>query len=504
MLYAAAAALLHLSTAWRYGYFRDELYFIACSKRLAPGYVDQPPLVAVAAALSAPFGYNLIALRIVPIVSAALTVWLAALLAKELGGGRFARFTAAACTAILPAYLLLGNTLTTTSCEPLSWTLLVYAVVRLCNSGNHRYWLLAAAAFTFGMYGKYSMLLFAISLLLALLCTPQRSLLYSKWFAVSVGISVIVLLPNLAWQAQHSWPFVSVVMGDFAHRHPFQTGVSLEYMDFRQNAVAFITEQLVYTNPAIACVWVAGALLTAYHRDYRRYRFIGLAFMYVLASAVALEAKGYYIIGVYAGLLAAGGVAVERLVPRTFARALVMTAVFVPALLTLPLALPVLPVDDLIAYTRALRLTGQNGTPARLIQPVYAEEFGWEGLARSVAGVYNALPADVRSRTAVFADTYGDAGALDFFGPRFGLPAVISSQNSYYLWGTRGYDGRTMIVVGATQIERIRRLYRSVRLVRTYANAYKWVVEGPAPIFLCTDPIAPLPQLWPKLRWYGA
>ncbi|HZZ66110.1 MAG TPA: glycosyltransferase family 39 protein [Candidatus Baltobacteraceae bacterium] len=504
MPYALAAFLLHAATAWRYGYFRDELYFIACSKRLAFGYVDQPPLVALAAWLSAPFGYNLIALRLLPMIAAALTVWLAANLARELGGRSFAQFAAAAFAALLPAYLLLGNTLTTTSFEPLSWTLLIYAIVRLCNSGDERYWLLAAAAFTFGMYGKYSMLLFAVSVLLALLCTPQRTVLYSKWFAGSAALSLLLLLPNIVWQGAHGWPFVCVVIGDFEHRHAFQTGVSLEYTDFRQNALAFVTEQLVYSNPALACVWIGGALLTAFHVQYRRFRFLSLAFVFVLVFAIVLEAKGYYIIGVYAALLAAGAVAIERLVPQPAARALIVTPIFLLALVTLPLALPVLPVNRLIAYTRVLHLTGQDGTPPRLIQPVYAEEFGWDGLARSVAGVYDALPPIVRRRTAVFADTYGDAGALDFFGPRYGLPPAISSQNTYYLWGTRGYDGRTMIVVGATQIERIRRLYRHVRLVTTYGNAYKWVVEGPAPIYLCTEPIAPLPQIWPELRWYGA
>jgi hypothetical protein len=110
----------------------------------------------------------------------------------------------------------------------------------------------------------------------------------------------------------------------------------------------------------------------------------------------------------------------------------------------------------------------------------------------------------VRARTGVFADTYADAGALEFYGARYGLPPVISAQNTYYLWGTQRYDGKTLIVVGASQSDLVRQLYRNVKLVATYGNPYKWVVEGPTPIYVCTDPIAPLPQLWPRLKWYGA
>ena len=170
----------------------------------------------------------------------------------------------------------------------------------------------------------------------------------------------------------------------------------------------------------------------------------------------------------------------------------------------MPLLLPILPVEQFIAYSQRLGLTGRDATPPRLIQPIFAEEFGWERLARDVAAVYFSLPEPERADAAVYADTYGDAGALDFYGPRYGLPAAISSQNSYYLWGTRGYDGKVLIAIGATRIDLLRKFYRSVSLVRTSTEPYKWIVEGPAPIYLCRFPVAPLSEIWPYLRWYGA
>ena len=502
--FALAALLAHLSTSARYGYFRDELYFIACAKHLAWGYVDQPPLVAFAAWLSAPFGYNVVALRALPVLAAALTVWLCARIARELGGGTFAQALAALAALLLPAYLLLGNTLTTTSFEPLSWTLLCYALVRLVRTGDERYWLGAGAAFAFGMYGKYSMLLLAAALFAGLLLTTQRRLLWSGWFAAGAALALALISPNAWWQAAHGWPFAQVVSGDFAHRHAFNTGLQLEYRNFAQNAGAFLLEQIVYTNPFSVPIWLAGFIALACSPRLRELRFLAIAYAVLLVLAIWLEAKGYYVIGIYAVLLAAGSTVAERALRTGAARTSAVAAFLLLTLPFVPISLPVLPITSFIAYSRALHLTGQNGTPAHVIQPVYAEEFGWNELARHVAHVYDALPPDVRARTGIFADTYADAGALDLYGPRYGLPPAISAQNTYYLWGTHGYDGRTLIVVGATQAALIGRFYRHMTMAATYGHPYKWIVEGPTPIYICTDPVAPLSRIWPQLRWYGA
>jgi hypothetical protein len=300
----------------------------------------------------------------------------------------------------------------------------------------------------------------------------------------------------------HGWPFVEVLRGDLAHRPAFENGMALEYLGFANNAKFFALEQLLYTNPLAAPVWLAGAIAPFRLATLRDLRFISVAYLIVFIAAVALEAKGYYIIGIYAVLLAVGAVAIERIA--LWVRVLFVAALVVEAGAALPLSLPILPVGGLVAYGKFLGLTGTNGAPARLIQPVFAEEFGWNRLAHDVAGVYLALPPDARARAAIYADTYGDAGALDFFGPRYGLPSAISSQNNYYLWGTHGYDGSTLVAIGATRIDLLRRYYRSVTLVRTSTEPLKWIVEGPSPIFVCREPVAPLSEIWPHLRWYGA
>ncbi len=499
---AAAALVLHGSTSGRYGYFRDELYFIACAKHLAWGYVDQPPLVAVAAWLSGPAGYGLFALRALPVLAAALTAAMAVAIVSELGGGRFARALAAVATILTPAYLLLGNVLTTTSFEPLSWTLAIYCAIRIVRGGAARWWIAAAGAVAFGAYGKYSIGLPVAALLLAAACFPIRERLRSPWGLLSAVLCLIAIAPNLLWQAVHGWPFLDVVREDAAHRPALATGLFLESADVLRNAWAFAVEQIVYTNPPAALVWLAGIVAPFRMRSLRDIRFVPVAYCLTFVVAVALSAKGYYIIGFYATLFAIGAVAIERLAAAW--RVTLIGAVTVVGVVAMPLSLPVLPVNGLVAYTKAFGLTGTSGSTPHLIQPVFAEEFGWRRLASDVAAVYRTLPPADRTRAGVYADTYADAGALDFYGPAFGLPPAISSQNSYYLWGTRRYDGTVLVAVGASRIDLLRRFYRDVRLVRTSDEPYRWIVEGPSPIYICRDPVAPLSVIWPNLRWYGA
>jgi|HubBroStandDraft_4_1064222.scaffolds.fasta_scaffold00017_40 hypothetical protein len=502
---AIVAALIHAATAWRYGYFRDELYFIACSKHLAWGYVDQPPIVAVAALLAAPAGYELVALRALPIVAAALTVYVTAALCRELGGNLFAQLLAGIATLAMPAYLLLGNTLTTSSFEPLSWTLALYCAIRIVRSPPQRaknWWAALGIVAAFGMYAKYSMLLPIAGIVAGLLVTPQRAVLRSPYPLYAAALGLALLAPNLAWQGMHGWPILEVLQGDAAHRPALQNGLVLESYNVAANALRFALEQLLYTNPIAAPIWLIGAIAPFRVAGLRDLRFVTLAYAAIFIMAAALAAKGYYIVGIYATLIALGAVAIEG--TAVALRRTLFALLAVVALVALPLSLPILPVGALIAYSSMVGITGRNGAPARLVQPVFAEEFGWNRLARDVARVYFSLPPQVRDRTAIYADTYADAGAVDFFGPRYGLPSAISSQNSYFLWGPQGYDGTTLVAIGATRIDRLRRFYRSVVLVRTSVEPLKWIVEGPAPIYLCRDPIAPLPVIWPALRWYGA
>ena len=237
-------------------------------------------------------------------------------------------------------------------------------------------------------------------------------------------------------------------------------------------------------------------------RRLRDIRFVSIAWVLLVAVAIALEAKGYYTTGIYATLFAIGSMTVER--AASWLRTAALVAIAATAVVSMPMSVPVLPIHTFIAYSKALGLTGRDGAPARLIQPIYAEEFGWDRLARDVARIYNTIPQGTRRLTAVYADTYADAGAIDFFGPRYGLPKAIGSQNTYWLWGPRDYDGQTLIAIGASRIDLLKQYYGRCDLVATSVDPLKWVVEGPSPIYFCKGTTQPFNRVWDAIRWYGA
>lgn len=497
--------MTHIAVSWRYGYYRDELYFIACAKRLAWGYVDMPPLTAFVSWLAAPAHYELVALRFTVAIAAGATAYLACAIACELGGGVWSQRVAGLTAALTPAYLFLGTTLTTTSYEPLTWALAIYFVIRLVRTRDPRWWIAIAAAVTFGLYGKYSMFLLAAAVLAGLLLTPERAVLRSRAFALAALGTLVVLAPDLWWQTAHGFPMLAVLRGDVLGRHVFNSGMQFEFRQPLVNAGVFFLEQLLFANPVAAPIWIAGTVALFRASDLRRYRFIAIAFLLLLAAAALLNGKGYYIAGVYTPLICAGWVALERAWnTRPVWRALAAGVVLISATLLAPFTIPALSAQGLIGYSKLLGLTGRDHEPARLTQPLFADEFGWEGLTRRVADVYNALPESRRRRTAIFSDTYAGAAAIEFYGPRYGLPQPISAQNQYYLWGTGGYDGSSVLAIGASQVDLLRVLFRRVVLAGTFVDPLRWAIEGPTPIFLCTQPIAPLNELWPRLRWYGA
>jgi 4-amino-4-deoxy-L-arabinose transferase-like glycosyltransferase len=501
----ALTAAAHIAVSWRYGYYRDELYFIACAKRLAWGYVDMPPLTAFVSWLTAPAHYELVALRVTVALAAGATVYLACAIAAELEGGLWSQRLAGITVALTPAYLFLGTTLTTTSYEPLTWALIVFAAMRLVRSGDSRWWFVIAAVFSFGFYGKYSMLLLAAALLAGLLVTPERNVLRMRAFAVAVLGALIVVAPNIWWQAAHGFPIVAVLRGDVLGRHAFNSGLQFEFRQPLVNAGIFLLEQLAFFNPAAVPIWLAGAAALWLAPRFRPYRFVAIAFGLLLASAVLLNGKGYYIAGIYTPLLCAGWVAIERAWnARPAWRASAAGAVLVSAALLAPFTIPLLSAEALIGYSQSLGITGRNGTAPRLVQPLFADEFGWQGLTRRVAELYAKIPSEQRARTAIFSDTYAGAAAIELYGAGYGLPAPISAQNQYYLWGPRGYDGSSVLAVGASQAGLLRVLFRHVVLAGTFEDPYRWAIEGPTPIFLCTQPVEPLRELWPRLRWYGA
>lgn len=472
-LLALAFVLLHAATITQYGYYRDELYFLVCAKHLAWGFADLPPLVPALAWFSLQEHAEIALLRLPAILANGAAVFLAAVLARDLGVRTFGASLAAALTFLMPAALFLGHTLTTTSFEPLAWTLIVWAALRLRSTGQWRYTALIAIVCAVFAYAKYTIFLPAGACALA--AASVREWRIAGAIACCALFGIICLTPNIAWQAAHGYPMLAVLHGDLTRRHAFNSGFQPEYANALQNAPVFLAEQLIFAGLFAAPFWLRGL---------RSNRFLAIVFGILLFVALAASAKAYYIVGIYPALIASGCAAAEQVSKR--ARDVLAVVAISGGILTAPLFMPLLPARPFFP------------------NPLLADEFHWPALASTVAQTYNGLPAAIRTQTTVYADTYGDAAAIELFGGTHGVPAPISAQNQYYLWGRRGSDMRTLLVAGASQYALLKQLYGSVTQIAVYRDDYRWAAEGPTPIYLCTQPRYSADEIWRRLRWMGA
>jgi hypothetical protein len=500
---ALGAVGLHLAFNHRFGYYRDELYFIDCARHLAWGYVDQPPLAPLIAWLTAPLGYALWALRLLPAFLAGVTVLLGCSIARELRGGGFSQAVTGLTVIFAPGLMALAYGLSTEVLSPAAWSALTYLTIRLVKTRSTSLYLPIALVVTIGLYAKYSIAACAVALVIALALTGNAKLLRSRRLAVAVGLVAVLTLPNWLWQLRHGLPILEVLHNDQLNRHALANGVADESAQRWVNALYMLALQILYQNAFFSPIWIFGLV----YLWKLPYRFITVGYLLLLAMLVVSVGRGYYIEGIYPALFAAGSVALENALTagRARLRPALLGAVVVAGGIFTPLTLPVLALPAYLRYERAIglsRAAPPNGS-FHLTNPIYADQFGWNSMSAAVASAYWAIPRAQRTGTAIFADRYAYAGALDFYGPRYHLPTVISPNNSYYLWGTRGYSGESVLAVGATDYPLLLRSFGRVRQVAVYRNDYRWILEGPLPIYLCTKPRARLDAMWPTFRYYG-
>ena len=489
---AAADLLFHLLIANRYGIFRDELYYLACSEHLDAGYVDQPPLIAFVAWIARHlFGESLLALRLLPALAGAATVWLTGKLGRELGGNIFAQALAALATFAVPVFLLMHHWLTMNAFEPLIWLGCAWCIVRAINRDDPRYWLWFGVLVGVGMENKYSTAFFAFAVAGALLLTPQRRFLSSKWLWLGALCSLLIFLPNLIWLVRHNFPFLEL-MHNIRNTH----------RDVVRGPVAFLADQAMLVNPILFPLWIGGLVWLCWSNVGKRFRILGWIYLLVLVAFIALKAKNYYVAPAYPMLIAAGAVAFENLSRERmrWARPIYVVAIALVTCLLAPLSVPVLSPENYMRYQKALGLEPlkAENQPTGPLPQHFADEFGWEAMARTVGEVYNALPPEQRAKTAIFANNYGEAGAIDFFGQKYGLPKSISNHQSYWLWGPRDYTGESVIVLGSDGTGD-RKHFASVEAVARTDHPYSRRDEQ-FNIFLCRDLNTTLRALWAKAK----
>jgi hypothetical protein len=496
VLYLALGKLLfHLLTASRYGVFRDEMYYVACSEHLTWGYVDHPPMnVLIAWVAYHLFGTSLLGLRFFPALAGAALVWIAGRLAREMCGGRFAQVLAALAVIPVPIYQIMHHWLTMNAFEPLIWMACIWCVIRSINRDQPKYLFWVGALTGIGLETKYSIAFLIIGLFVGFLAGRERRLIRSRWVLLGIAVAVIIALPNFLWQLNHNFPFLQLIRN-----------IGMTNRDIVRPPLAFMVDQVAIMNPILFPLWFGGLLWLLFRRADSRYRALGWTYLVVLAAFVILKGKNYYVVPIYPLLFAAGAVGFEHITSRRFgpSRGLYVALIVIVGAVLAPISSPILSPENYIRYATTIHIQPpvaerQNNGP---LPQFFADEFGWEEMVQSVAAVYNRLSPTDRAQTAIFCNNWGEAAAVDFFGPKYGLPRAISNHNNYWYWGPRDYTGSIVIVLGSDGTDD-RDHFRIVEAAGRAEHPYSRRDEH-FTIWLCRGLKQNLQNLWPNMRKIG-
>jgi dolichyl-phosphate-mannose-protein mannosyltransferase len=488
LLLGLGRILLHVLTNSQYGFHRDELLALDDGRFLAWGYVVYPPLTAFLARISLIlFGPSLVGLRLFADMAQAAAMVLTGLMARELGGGRFAQIVAALAAFVAPDSLASGTMFQYVSFDYLWWVLIAYYTVRLLRSGNARWWLAIGATVGLGALTKYTIAFFVAGILCGVLFTEARRFLRSPWFWGGVLLAALICLPNFLWEVHHN--FISLDFLKYIHARDVG----------RDEAHFFLRDQFwVATNIITVPIWIAGLYFCLVASGGKRYRMI--AWMYLVPLLLFLFARGrqYYLSPAYPMLLAAGSAWGEqwvntlsanraRVVRRRTYRALAVAAVLVGVVV-----LPIAPAGS--AWWKFADKANGN----------FNEEFDWPEMAEAAAQIRDSLPAEDRSHLGILTGDSGGTGAIAIFGARYGLPAAISGSDSDFLHGYGNPPPSTLIVIGFPEI--IVGAFESCEVAGHVTNRYG--IENSAigeytTIWVCRNLREPWPEFWLQVHSFG-
>lgn len=488
---AIAVAVL-VAAAFVDQYFRDEFYYLACSHRLAWGYVDQPPLsIAILWLVRHVAGESLLVIRLASALALAATLLVTGSIARRLGGGRFAELLATTAAAIAPAILGAGNYYSMNVFDLLLWTLALRVLIDCLDTPRTAPWVWLGVLLGLGLLNKVRVMWLGAGIGAALILTPARRQLLTRGPYVAAAIAGVMFLPHILWQVANGWPTLEFIRN--ASRDKMQVNTPL----------SFLADQVMNLHPVTLPIW-GGALVGLFvHPRLRRYRALAIVYLTVAAILVVNRtSRSGYLTAAYPVLFAAGGVLWESIARPRLVRVAMIAVVTILGLATAPLVVPILPTDTYVRYAAALGVapsTEEKKALGRLPQHL-ADRQGWPEFVAQVAAVWNQVPPGDRRSAAILAGNYGEAGAIERLGAGHGLVA-ISGHNNYWLWGPQGRTGEVLIVL-TRHPERLQKLFESVQLAGETDCGDCMPYENHLGIYVCRRMRPSLGESWAGLTHY--
>jgi len=485
---ALCGALLHILLNGQYGFHRDELDILMNARQLAWGYVAYPPFTPFIARIGLElFGNSLQGLRVFSAFGQGMVMLLAGLMARDMGGKRPAQVSAALAAYIAPVALTAGTLLQYMSFDFLWWVVVAFFTVRLLATGDPRWWLGIGAGLGLGMMNKFTIVFWVVGLVAAVLITPMRSYLKSKWLWMGAVLALVIYLPNLFWQIQHQ--FISLDFLSSIHTRDIQWG----------RADSFLVDQLyATTNPFTLPLWIAGLTASLFSVSMKRFRPLAVMFLVTFVLFLVTRGRGYYTAPAYVMLLALGCVWFENWLSARSGTAQRVGFGFLYGMLAMGSLVGVILVKPVAPINSPLwQVTSKvNGEVVEMV--------GWPDMTAQVAKIYKSIPESEKPRTVILAGNYGEAGALDLYGAEFGLPPVISGANSLWRRGYGAFEPETVIVVG---FERpyVEKFFSDCDYVGTVANRYGVRNEESSyhtSLHVCRQPRRPWNEMWLDMQWF--
>jgi len=496
LVISVSLIIFQMFTGLNYPVFRDEFYYIDCANHPAFGYVDHPPLsVFILYLWKSVFGTSQLSLRIIPAMCQAATVYLSGVITSQMGGSKYAQVIAALITMFVPNYLGTAGFYSMNAFDILIWAVMFVILLKILSDDNTRLFILLGAVAGIGLQNKISAGFFIAAMLPALLFTKQRKYFLSGYLYAGLALCGLIFLPYIVWNFQN----------DFASLEFISNASKYKISDI--TPLNFFTAQILEINPLYFIFWFTGLIFLLFSKTLNKFQVAGLIYIFTFLILALQNSKPYYLAASYTPLIAAGSllfadiIAVKKL---DFVKKVLPALIIIAGLIISPFAVPLLSPQKFIDYSQFLGITPQNAERNQLgaLPQHFADRFGWEELTDKVAKIYNSLPDNEKLITGIFAQNYGETGAINYYGKKYNLPECNSGHNNHWLWGPRHDSLETFIIIGGGDEDDHLESFEEVVKMYVHTNQFAMLYENNLPVFLCRKIRKPIKEIWKETKLF--